>query len=280
MQQKWTEVKVAKLLAEGYGSGEGPNYKPWIEVRDISSRGRKHLVPGTRFGRDVHLLSDVEHSMFLLLDWSPQVVDVNEQFPLDRALTQDVARKLGIHHPFYPGTNVPTVMTVDFMVTLIRNNQTVLEAFNTKTDADVADERELQKLELQRSALELMEVPHHLVVESAITEPLATNLAWLQSALVKPGEVEPHHPGFFNEMATRFMRHAGAAAQNKTLSQVASEFDRTQGVEAGTGLRVARILARRKQVLLDLNSTHPAETSMSKFVVVGQNTPRAVAGGY
>lgn len=279
MSKKWTEAKVAKLLAEGYGSGTGPDYKPWIEVRDISSKGRKHLVPGTRLGRDVHLLSDVEYSMFLLLDWSPQVADVNEQFPLDRALTQDVARKLSIPHPFYPGTDVPFVMTVDFMVTLTRNGQTVLEAFNTKTDADVADERELQKLEIQRTALELMEVPHHLVVESAITEPLATNLAWLQSALVKPGEVEPH-PGFFDEMATRFMRHAGAAATNKTLAQVASEFDRTQGVEAGTGLRAARILARRKQVLIDLNSTHPAETSMSKFIVVGQNTPRAVAGGY
>jgi len=279
MRKKWTEAKVANLLAEGYGSGTGPYYKPWIEVRDISSSGRKHLVPGTRFGRDVHLLSDIEYSMFLLLDWSPQVVDVNEQFPLDRALTQDVARKLGIPHPYYPGTSVPVVMTVDFMVTLIRNSQTVLEAFNTKADADVCKERELQKLEIQRTALELMEVPHHLVVKSAITEPLATNLEWLQSALVKPGEVVPH-PGFFDEMAARFMRHAGAAARNKTLSQVASEFDRTQGVAAGTGLRVARILARRRQVVLDLNSTHPAETSMSKFVVVGQNTLHAATGGY
>jgi hypothetical protein len=280
MRKKWTEAMVAKLLAEGHGSGSGPNYQPWIKVRDISSSGRKHLVPGTRFGREMHFLSDIEYSMFLLLDWSEQVLDINEQFPLDRALTQDVARRLGIPHPCYPGTTVPTVMTCDFMVTLVRNGQTVLEAFNTKPDSDVNLERELVKLEIQRTALELMEIPHHLVVKSSLPEPLATNLGWLQTALVKPEEIEPHYPGYFDDMANRFLSHAGAASPQKSLAQVAKEFDRMHGTDPGTGLRAARILARRKRVKLDLNAVHPADTLMSKFIVAEQTSLRAVGGSF
>ncbi len=278
MTSKWTEKKIARLFAEGYGSGSGADYKPWIEVGDISSLGRKHLVTGTRFGRDVHVLSDVEYHMFLLLDWSPQVADVNEQFPLDRALTQDVARKLRIPHPCYPGTNVPVVMTCDFMVTLIRNGATVLEAFNTKTDSDVELERELMKLEIQRSALELMEVPHHLVLKSSMPQPLVSNLDWLQRALVKPGEVEPH-PGYFDEMAQRFRRHAAAAAKHKTLEQVASEFDRTHGAEPGTGLRAARILLSRREATADLTLPHPAMCPMSNFAVREHGSLHLVSGG-
>jgi hypothetical protein len=274
---KWTEKKVAELLAQGYGSGSGPDYKPWIEVGDISSNGRKRLVPSHRFGRAVHVLSDVEYLMFLLLDWSSQVVDINEQFPLDRALTLDVARRLGIPHPYYEGTKVPTVMTVDFMVTLVRNGQTVVEAFNTKVDEDVDVERELMKLEIQRTALELMEIPHHLVLKSSLPQPLASNLAWLHDALVKPGEIEPH-PGYFDEMAKRFRRHAAAASHQKTLAQVAGEFDRTHGAEPGTGLRVARILLQRREASIDLTSAHPSESLMASFDVHERTGLQLVAG--
>lgn len=278
MQKNWTEAKVAKLIAEGYGSGSGASYKPWIEVRDISSTGRKHLVPQTRFGREVHLLSDIEYSMFLLLEWSDDVVDVNEQYPLDRDVTMGVAGKLGIRHPCYRGTNVPAVMSVDFMVTSVRDEKTVIAAFNTKPDSATEDERELLKLEIARSALELMEVPHHVIVESSLPHQKVFNLDWLQQARVKPGEVEPA-PGYFDEMASRFRRHGAAASHHKTLGQVCSEFDRMHSAEPGTALRVARILMQRKEVLFNLEVPHPAEAKMSAFEFRGQSEPRVVAGG-
>lgn len=278
MHTKWTETKVAKLLAEGYGSGSGADYKPWIEVRDISSTGRKHFVPQTRFGREVHLLSDVEYSMFLLLDWSGDVVDVNEQFPLDRDLTMDVARKLGIRHPYYRGTSVPTVMTVDFMVSLSLDDITAIEAFDTKTDADAEDERALHKLEIARTTLELMDIRHHVVTKSSLPKQKAVNLDWLQKARVKPGETEPT-PGYFEEMAARFRRHGAAASPRKTLSQVCSEFDRMHNAEPGTGIRVARILMQRKEVLFDLEVTHPADAEMSAFQFQGQSGLQLAAGG-
>jgi hypothetical protein len=254
MKREWSEAKVAKLIAEGYGAGSGPDYKPWINVRDISSRGRKHLVPCARLGRSVHLLSDIEYHLFLLLEWSDAVLDINEQYPLDRDLTQDVARKLGIRHPCYPGTHVPTVMTVDFMVTLMRDGKQATEVFNAKSEGDTEDERQMEKLEIARTALALMDIPHHIVLDTMLPKQKVKNLEWLQGALVKPGEKEPSE-GYYDEMAARFMLHgagAAAATPTKALSKVCGEFDCMHNAEPGTGLRVARILMRRKEIGVDL----------------------------
>jgi hypothetical protein len=57
---------------------------------------------------------------------------IREQFPLPRDKTLEVAMQLGERHPYYPGTHVPAVMTVDFMVTKRINGTDVTEAFNVK----------------------------------------------------------------------------------------------------------------------------------------------------
>lgn len=281
MQKKWTEARVASLIAEGVGAGSGAEYRPWIQVRDISSLGRKHLVPGTRFGRDVHLLSNVEFNLFLMLEWSDAVLDINEQFALDRDLTQDVARKLGIKHPYYPGTDVPTVMTADFLVTLRRGGRTVVEAFNAKSDGDAEDMRQMEKLEIQRTALELMEIQHHLVFDSCIPKQKVRNLDLLEKARVKPNEVEPS-PGFFAEMALRLARHAANAvvtSPNKTLSQVCAEFDKAHGNPEGTGLRAAFILGKRKEMEFDLDSAHPSQQAIGGFIFKSAQQLTQIAGG-
>lgn len=281
MKREWSEAKVAKMIADGYGSGAGRDYKPWIHVRDISSRGRKHLVPSARLGRSVHLLSDIEYHLFLLLDWSDLVLDINEQYPLDRDLTQDVARKLGIRHPCYPGTHVPVVLTVDFMVKLTRDGEEVHEVFNAKAASDTEDERQMEKLEIARTALTLMDIPHHVVLDTMLPKQTVANLDWLQGALVKPGEQEPSE-GYFDEMAARFMLHGSGAATctpSKPLSQVCSEFDSMHNAEPGTGLRVARILMRRKEIGVDLSLAQLHTQPINAFQFAARAIRLAAIGG-
>ncbi len=45
-------------------------------------------------GRVHHLLSDIEFRSFLLFDWAEDVVDIREQFPLDRVATQRIAESM------------------------------------------------------------------------------------------------------------------------------------------------------------------------------------------
>ena len=135
MQGTWSEKKIASLIEQGRGEGAGPDYKPWIFISDISSHGRKHRVPSHRFGRDIHLLSDIEYELYLLLERSSDVLELYEQFRLDRELTLNVATKLGIKHPCYPRTKIPVVMTVDFMTKVTRTGQPRYEAFDAKDNS-------------------------------------------------------------------------------------------------------------------------------------------------
>lgn len=267
MPRDWTEEKIASMVKEGRGHGAGANYRPWVEIRDFSSLGRKHLVPGTRFGRAIHLLSNIEHGLYLLLERSRDVLELYEQFPLEREITQDVAARLGIAHPCYPRTTVPAILTVDFMTVLSRDGRVGPEAFDCKDDSAIEDERTIAKLEIARAALELMEIPHHLVLDSTLPSQKVANLQWLQQALVRPGEVEPS-PGYFEEMSQRFQRHVATAARatpRKLLHQSCSEFDELHAADPGTGLRVARILIVRREIEVDLDRHSLVDAELSSF---------------
>lgn len=112
--RKMTEDVIKRWRAEGRGTGEKQTYKPWLEVFDFSSEGLVNRVYSEKLGRTVHLMSEVESKIFYGLEWQRSIIDIREQFPLDRDLTLEIASHLGIKHPYYPGTRVPTVMTVDF----------------------------------------------------------------------------------------------------------------------------------------------------------------------
>ncbi len=43
---KWTEEKIARYYAEGRGSGELSNHKPWLTIKDFSSKGHVHCLKG------------------------------------------------------------------------------------------------------------------------------------------------------------------------------------------------------------------------------------------
>ncbi len=74
------QAQIDKRLKEG--RGQGSDYKPFIYTRDVSSQGRSHRLLGSKTRRLHHLLSDLELAIFLTLDWSPQVTDIREQFPM------------------------------------------------------------------------------------------------------------------------------------------------------------------------------------------------------
>jgi hypothetical protein len=109
------EARVQRFIAEGRGNGQGPAYRPWLQIQDVPSTGRSHRPHGIKSQRVHHLLSDGEWKCFLKLEGTPSVVDIQEQFPMDRLETHNIARRLGFRHPrTLDGT--PYVMTLDFLV--------------------------------------------------------------------------------------------------------------------------------------------------------------------
>lgn len=103
----WDEGKIERYFREGRGQGEGKDYKPWLAIQDVSSTGRVSRVKGWKTGRLHHLMSDNEKRYFFLLEWADNVVDIREQYPLDREKTADIAHRKHINHPVDQQTKTP-----------------------------------------------------------------------------------------------------------------------------------------------------------------------------
>ncbi len=267
----WNETRIKKMQLERRGQGTLSSYKPWLTVSMVSSMGRSHRIYSPKTKRVHHLLSDIELAVFLYLEWRQDVIDIREQYPLDRALTQSIASRLGIRHPTYPGTNVPTVMTADFLVTRVRNGEEVHGAFNAKSISEANDTRAMEKLEIQRCALEQTGTPHFLIFDRDLNRQVIKNIAWIRDSLPKPGEIEPYE-GYWASMTSRLAPAiARARYENGSLAEFCSHFDTTFGARKGTGIRAARILMAERILLVDLEVANLMQQPVSSMVVAGNS---------
>jgi len=266
----WNEKTVERFKKEGRGTGEGSHYKPWLNIGDVPSRGRTADPFGLKTGRPHQLLSKNELAFFLLVEWAPDVVDIREQYPLlDEAETQDVAMQIGAAHPYYPGTNVATVMTVDFMVTRVINGTRTLHAYDVKETSEAENEHSIGKLEIARETLQRRGIAHDLVFSTMLPSAEVANIAWIRGGQKRPNEVEPH-PRFFEEQMEALAADMRSTRFTGTLEEFCMQFDSRSGVGRGTGLRVARMLMLARVIQAPLASeAHLASLPVGEFTVTG-----------
>jgi hypothetical protein len=184
-----TQQKIDKRIAAGDGDGVREDYKPWIKVRAFPSKGTSHIVPGVKVGRSHHLLSNAEYHYHIILEFDRSIIDIREQFPLfPQSETQAIASSLNVMPPSYPGTNVPLVMTTDFLITqLDSNGKERLVARSMKYAKEIEDasqrkkNRLLEKLEIERVFWERRNVEWKLVLYERISQIRIRNLLVLRS---------------------------------------------------------------------------------------------------
>jgi hypothetical protein len=171
-----------RALKQGFGIGEGDSYRPWIRLEDIGNIGTAIKIQGIKAKRTHHLLSQGEKQFFYLAEFSPRVLDIREQFPLlPLDLAIQVAQCLDVTYPKVPATQTPHVMTTDFLLTLEPNetSQSRYMAVSVKPRKDLAKERTLEKLEIERVWWELLGVPFYIFTGSPECKSKADDIAWL-----------------------------------------------------------------------------------------------------
>lgn len=140
--------RISKWWSEGRGSGRGKDYRPWLRIQDLSSRGRSSRMPGKTTGRTHELLSDLERAVLLELDGIDSVVDIREQYPLPQSSTLRLASQAGIRHPQFRG--IDTVMTTDFVVDWKAGRRNEMLAISVKYADGLDNHRTVEKLEIER----------------------------------------------------------------------------------------------------------------------------------
>lgn len=236
-RKRSTETHLAKRIKEGRGSGQNSEYKPWLTVRDLSSIGRVHRVFGHKSNRTHHLLSDLELSVFLMLEWHREVIQIREQFPLQRDITRRVASEAGIKHPNIAG--VDQYLSSSFLVdsTDEKTPKFVLQA---KYKGVFKDARTIEKLELEQRYWHEKTLPWYLITELDVPAVVAKNINWLY-----PAQREEEYPELSLQQLEYYAQHF-EKNPNKTVVAICKELDAAYELPLGESLyEVRRLLAKR-----------------------------------
>ena len=251
-----TQADIDHYVKQGFGQGEAASYLPWIRVQDVPSRGRSRKTWGLKAQRLHHTLSDLEYGYFLLLEFSDEVVDIREQYPiLPTENARKIAIDLGIRYPMYASTKLHYVMTSDFLVTIERSGQRSQGVRTCKYEQELADPvhgpRTIEKLELERAIwLSQGLSDWKVVTEKTVTPTLTDNLDWLRKS-VKGEE------GVADTATLRcFLEVIDAAADpERTLASVLRSAANASRLTYSAGVALFAQLVWTKVIKLDLVNT-------------------------
>ena len=176
-RSQWTVRTYHRRIKEGRGQGILSEYKPWITIHDLASKGVVSRVLGQKTGRIHHLLSRNETAYFFILDTSDKVIDIREQFPLlGVEETVSIAERAGIRHPRDPRSLYPYVLTSDFVIT----TATGICVRSVKETKELSNLRVREKLEIERRYWSERNVDWRIVTEDQIDFQKARNLEWMR----------------------------------------------------------------------------------------------------
>jgi len=211
---KITTDYIEKLMQDGRGQGHGKNYKPWLEIKrwnpsSVSTQSIGGLPPFYR--RRGTFMSKNEWHVGLVLSWL--VTEVREQYPIwpwahphplyglsdehDLELPRSVGMlnicdEMGIKHGVFPGTNIPYIWTLDFVLTLRVNDEYRCAVCSVKPveneryqDPDPLD-RAMEKLEAERRYCLQLGILYSITGRDRFDSTLISNLEVFRAAAVLP----------------------------------------------------------------------------------------------
>ncbi|AND37811.1 transposase [Cytobacillus oceanisediminis 2691] len=242
-----TEKKIVEMEKEGRGQGGLDRYKPWINIQDFPSKGLATRGKGWKTNRIHQFLSKLESDYFYILEWCNSVLDIQEQFPLIRDDTWHIASEKGIKHPIDPKSQVPIVMTTDFIITLKDSKGTKKVARTIKPSSELENERTIEKFEIERAYWEGRGMDWGIITEKEIPKDMVENVEWLHLSYY---EIEDLPAATLNSYAQQMK--LSIKKYNTSIIEMVSEFDQTFQLDNGMGLEILKHLIARKEVPVDI----------------------------
>ena len=250
-----TEKQIEQLYESGFGQGSRSSYKPWLTVRKVPSRGLSSRLKSLFCDRNHQLLSKLERHVLYLLESLPDVWDIREQYPLDRTRTLLIADQIGVRHPIYPKTNIPTVMTTDFLVTFRRGSRKWEVAIAAKYIKDAEKPRVRKKLEIEQYYWTSLPTPvrHFIITEEQVFIPYVENLQ-----IMRPyRSLESLYPLSSRDIkAIARLLKPDILRRKRSLADACALVDSRLGYRVGTCLKVCRYLIANKEWPVDLTKSY------------------------
>lgn len=238
-------------LKEGRGTGRLHYYKPWLKPHELGSYGRCHRPFGTKTHRVHYLLSDNEYYYFLLAEWSDNVIDIREQYPLlPLEETIYIANELGYKHSFDNSRCENVVMSTDFVLT-IKDGNLVRDIVRTiKQVNDVNEARTKEKFKIEEQFFEKKNIDWGVVTEAEIPEVFAINIEFIRTQrnwLIRKGLNEYEFKKRKEQIIDRIINGT------RDIVYIANKFDKDFGRNRGESLDFIKYLLWNKDLVTDMN---------------------------
>ncbi|MFY0521338.1 MULTISPECIES: heteromeric transposase endonuclease subunit TnsA [Lysinibacillus] len=253
MSKRTRTSKAEKWIKEGRGSGVGVDYKPWLNIQDVSSKGRSTRLKGIKTNRQHEFLSDLERNYFYLTEYSDSVVDIREQFPLlPLEETIVIADELGLKHPTDPKTNEPVVMTTDFLLTVDKGEGLAEIARTLKMKDELLKERVIEKFEIERVYWERRQVDWGIVTELEISKEMARNISYIHDYY----DIQQYDA--FQNISSQHIEDLAMALLQRILNEsqcireITNVFDKETHMPLGSGMTLFYHLLSQKIIRVDM----------------------------
>ncbi|MEX3715835.1 TnsA endonuclease N-terminal domain-containing protein [Cytobacillus horneckiae] len=253
MSKRTRTSKVEKWIKEGRGSGIGADYKPWLNIQDVSSLGRSTRLKGIKTKRQHEFLSDLERNYFYLTEYSDFVVDIREQFPLlPLEETIVIADELGLKHPTDPKTNEPVVMTTDFLLTVEKGNGLVELARTIKMKDELLKQRVIEKFEIERVYWERRQIDWGIVTELEIPKEMARNISYIHDYydIQQYDAFQNMNQQHIEDLAMALLQ--SILSESKNIREVTNVFDKETHMPLGSGMTLFYYLLAQKIIRVDM----------------------------
>lgn len=242
----WTEEKIARYIKEGRGQGELSEYIPWLKIQDVPSNGNVTRLMGWKTKRQHEFLSNLELGYFYLLEWSEDVYDIREQFPLDIELTHKISEDKGIPHSIDSSTKVNIVMTTDFFITVLKNNKKTFIARTVKPSTELEDKRVIEKFEIEREYWNSKGIDWGIITERELPKSFIKNIQWVHKYHSLDIEED-------EDLAINFLQSVINSTDTKIkIIQFCNKFDNEYNLETGKALNYFKYFIARKLISLNM----------------------------
>ncbi|MCD9186293.1 MAG: TnsA endonuclease N-terminal domain-containing protein [Pyrinomonadaceae bacterium] len=251
-----TANTIKRKKSQQLGLGRLSDYSPWNTIQDSASNSLVTRIKGWKTGRIHQILSQLQLQFFYLLEWSPQVIDIREQFPLDQAETAALAGEVG-NAKLVEQINAGNFLCLDFLVTVkngIGTREIARTVINSKS---LTNKNLIEKLEIQRQYWAFRNTDWGIVTEKEIEPTIVKNIEWVHSSL-DANCLEPltdEHIKKAESLLTPKIQE-----QILTLREITSACDEQLDLPVGSALSIVRHLIANKRIKADLTVPfQPAE---------------------
>lgn len=248
-KMEWNNNKLKRFLEEGRGQGEGKDYKPWLTIQDMPSRGRVSRVFCHKTKRIHHFFSDNETRMFYLFLWEDAITDIRENFPLLNM--QDVIKdKKGIKFDNFKDkdSGTPYIFTTTFLVTYKnKENKDCHVARSVKSSYELEKKYIIEKFEVERRFWENKKVDYGIITQKDIPATKAQNIEWVYSAITDQGMSENSK----YELSQMLLQNLNG--NSSKIRNITSSFDKYYNLDDGTGLFLFKYLIATKVIVVNMD---------------------------